>query len=122
MSLLGLIKERKDAQWYLPVEGGEFTATAEDLKSGMVAKLKERSSAFGTSLFLDLVEKDGNRTSFKVSGQVAEKIRDAKAVETAVVDMGSIVVTKLAITKAAKATEKGKDMADVIYRATFNWE
>ena len=121
MGLLGFIQERKDAQWYLPET--EFTADTKDQKAGIIPSVKERSSAFGTSMFLDLTSKDGSRVSTKVSGNIAEAIRDSKKpLEEIEVDFASIVITKLALTDTAKATEAGAKLRDNIYRASFSWE
>lgn len=124
MGLLKLIQVRKDAQWYSPIAGGESTCDDADIKAGLTAKLKDRSNTFGsgTVMYLDLFTKGGDRTSFKVSGSIVESIRESGAVvENITVDLSSVVVTSLKISDAAKQTEKGKAMQDVIYRASFSW-
>lgn len=121
MGLLGFMQERKDAQWYLPE--AEYTADAKDQKAGIIPSVKERSSVFGTAMFLDLTAKDGSRVSTKVSGQIAEAIRDSKKpLDEIEVDFASIVITKLALTDTAKATEAGAKLRENIYRASFSWE
>ena len=124
MSLLKLIQTRKDAQWYSPIAGGEATCDDADIKAGLTAKLKDRSNTFGsgTVMYLDLITKGGERTSFKVSSSIVESIRESGAVvDNVTVDLSSVVVTSLKISDAAKKTEKGKDMQDIIYRASFSW-
>ena len=124
MGLLGLIQVRKDAQWYSPISGGESTCDDADIKAGLTAKLKDRSNTFGsgTVMYLDLLTKNGDRTSFKVSGSIVEAIRESGAkVEGITVDLSSVVITSLKISDSAKKTEKGKAMQDVIYRASFSW-
>ena len=114
MGLLGFIQARVAEQWYLPAQ--EFTCDADDLKQGMKASLKERSGNFGTSLFLDLEVAGQPRQSVKVSGALAEQLREANAIGTAKVDVSTILITELHKTASAQGSVRDK-----IYRASFSW-
>ena len=120
MSVLSLIKEKIANQFYLPVEGGETTVDAEDLKMGLTARLKERVSPYkggSTVVHLDLEVPGYPRQSVKVSGTIIEAIRDKKADFSAVkVNVPSIVITKLKKTDSAS-----KEMREFIERANFDW-
>ena len=116
MGLLSFFDVRESEQWYQP--GEEFTVDAKDMKAGLKASIKERTGAFGTSMFLDVEVKGRNRQSVKVSGAIAETIRESgKALDTIEVEPSSIVI--VALNKTAAADDKVRDK---IYRASFSWE
>lgn len=120
MSVLSLIKEKIANQYYLPIEGGETTVDAEDLKMGLTARVKERISPYNggsTVVHLDLEIPGFPRQSVKVAGTVVESMRDAKVDFAAVkVNVPSIIITKLKKTDSAS-----KEMREFIERANFDW-
>ena len=120
MSVLSLIKEKVANQFYLPVEGGETTVDAEDLKAGLTAKVKERVSPYNggsTVVHLDLEIPGFPRQSVKVAGTVVEAMRDKK------VDFAKIKVSveSIVITKLKKTDSASKEMREFIERANFDW-
>ena len=117
--IISLMKEQEQSQFYLPVEGGEYTCSAEDLKAGLIASVKERVSPYtgGTVFHLDLEAPGVKRQSFKLNGQLTEALREGKVDLTKVkVAMPSIVITKLKKTSFAS-----KEMREFITRANFDW-
>ena len=120
MSVLSLIKEKIANQFYLPVEGGETTVDAEDLKAGLTAKVKERVSPYNggtTVMHLDLEIPGFPRQSVKVSGTIVESIRDKKVDCSKV----KVAVESIVITKLRKTDSASKEMREFIERANFDW-
>lgn len=116
MGLLSFFDVRESEQWYQP--GTEYTVDAADMKAGLTAKIKERTGAFGTSMFVDLEIPGRTRKSVKVSGTIAETIRESgKAHADINISLASITITELNKTQAAN-----DKVSDKIYRASFSWE
>ena len=123
---LGFISQRESEQWYKPTQ--QYTVTAENIKAGLQASVREHTSVYGTSMFIDVVM-GNHKESVKVSGTVASAIREAgkskDGVVTAIVDPGTIMFTQLSLTEQAiKENEKlpaDKRVKNVMYRASFSW-
>lgn len=120
MSVITFVKEKVANQFYLPVEGGETTVDAEDLTAGLTAKVKERVSPYNggtTVMHLDIEIPGFPRQSVKVSGTVAESIRDKKVDCSKV----KVAIESIVITKLRKTDSASKEMREFIERANFDW-
>ena len=120
---LGFISQRESEQWYKPTN--QYSVTAENIKAGLTAKIREHTRAYGTSMFLDIEMSGQPKQSVKVSGTIVSAIREAGKVDSAVVETGSIILTQLGLTEhAIKENEKlpaDKRVKNVMYRASFSW-
>ena len=125
---LGYIAQKESEQWYKP--GTQFTMTAANIAAGLTVKAREHTSAFGTSMFVDIDMVGKDRQTVKVSGTVASALRDAgkvvNGVVTATINVGSVVITQLNLTDTAKEANSKlpaeKQVKDRMYRASFSWE
>ena len=120
---LGFISQRESEQWYKPTQ--QYTVTAENIKAGLKASVREHTSVYGTSMFLDIEMSGQPKQSVKVSGTIASAIREAGKVDSAVVEQSSIMLTQLGLTEhAIKENEKlpaDKRVKGTMYRASFSW-
>ena len=120
MSILSFVKEKVANQFYLPVEGGEATVTAEDLTAGLTASLKERFSPYNGGsmvMHIDLEIPGFPRQSVKVSGTITESIREKKINFADV----KVAIESIVITRLKKTNNATKEMKEFIERASFDW-
>ena len=119
ISISQLAEKRQSEQFY--GIAGEATMTAEEVASYKL-KVVEKTSPFGTSLFLAVGKEGQQPMNYKVQGDIADAIRDSgKPLAGIVVDPSTVLITILDKTEAAKTSEEGKKMRQTIYRSSFSW-